>query len=130
VYNDEQKKAVDDLLKGNARVTHVTLKTEVSAVSSVDQLAPFVVSDQATATAIKSAVCRLDIHDLTAMRGKVIPAHVSIPDNENSIALASAYAEAELNDRDKKSGWWKSWIGWAIGLLGIALGVALGAWLT
>ncbi len=129
--NNEKKTATKGLTQGPT-IPHIIASgtATVTAVSSVDMLAPLVVEDRGTATAIKSAVCKLDDHDLTALRDNVIPGHVNIPDNENSKALARSYAGAELSDRDKKSSWWKSWIGWAMALLGIALGVVLGAWLA
>ena len=112
-----------------ARLCLKTYKASVSAVSSVDMLAPFVVEDSGTATAIKFAVCDLDIHDLTAVRDSVIPGHVNIPDGDNSTALASSYAAAELADREKKSGWWKSGIYWTVLIVCAVVAALLGVWL-
>ena len=86
----------------------------ISAVSSVDNVASYVVGDQATAMSIRTAVCSLDNHDLTAVRNHAIPPHVDIPDSKKSHDLAASYAEAELSERDKKSGWFKTWGGWIV----------------
>lgn len=91
-----------------------------TAVDSVALIAPHVVQDAATATAIKNAVRKLDHHDLAAVRDGIVPDHVSNPKSENEKALARAYAGAELADRARKSEWWKSWIGWAV-TLGVAV---------
>ena len=100
--------------------TSTPIALATSAVSAVEGLAPLVVPDPAEAQAIKIEVVKQDIHDLTAIRDGNFPNHISIPRGEKPWALARSYAGAELTDRQNKSSWKKSTVGWGV-LIAVAL---------